>query len=171
MPNCTAHTLESFSHFPWEELNDKWFEHVGTIGHGGEFDGVDFSPYQPHISFYRLNGDRDIWAIPLELADLLEHYKQEGRNWFRDDILELLQLSTMNLHREKIRLSGLDRVAEEVVEAARDYRRSMESFSESVRQLTGSPLPWEEQGSVLSVLDEKIAEYDALQNNNEEANN
>ena len=56
----TAHTAEEFANFPWDQLNDEWFEKVGGFSIGGITAGVDF------------NGPPHKWTIHFMMRTLIK---------------------------------------------------------------------------------------------------
>lgn len=66
----TSHSLTEFSSFPWNMLDDDWFDRIGGFGTNGD--------YKPFISFHRKNGSIDKWEIPVELKRLLTKYEEDG---------------------------------------------------------------------------------------------
>ncbi len=74
----TAHKLDEFSNFPWDQLDDDWFRQCGGTGCGGITAGVDFNPQSFHISFIREDCSRDTWEIPTQLQRLFDAYKNRG---------------------------------------------------------------------------------------------
>jgi hypothetical protein len=76
----TAHTAEEFANFPWDQLNDEWFEKVGGFSIGGITAGVDFNgpPHKWTITFHDENANKDRWEIPPVLTKLIQKYKERG---------------------------------------------------------------------------------------------
>ncbi len=83
----TEHSIEEFKDFPWSKLDSDWFRSSGGYGINRE--------YKPCLSFYSKDGDRDSWEIPLELRDLIEHYKERGKDEIRQEFRLLMQIRNL----------------------------------------------------------------------------
>lgn len=91
----TAHTIQEFHAFPWNQLDDKWFSQCGGIGRGCIIAGVDFNrPVdRPTIIFVREDTSADVWEIPEELSRLLERYFNNGQDNLRMKFKQLMERS------------------------------------------------------------------------------
>jgi hypothetical protein len=85
--NDTAHGLDEFCNFSWDQLD----ANTHGVSRGGIVAGMDFNPVDPHIDFHDKDGNRDAWAIPWGLYNLLERYKQDGRRQHANALRSLIE--------------------------------------------------------------------------------
>lgn len=74
MGKDVVHGIEEFPNFPWERVIS---EECG-LSWGGITAGHDFNPRMPHISFCYEDGFVEDWAIPEQLAQLLQEERNRG---------------------------------------------------------------------------------------------
>jgi hypothetical protein len=81
-----AHPLEEFPNFPWHLIKPK----ECGVSRGGITAGMDFNPRKPHIDFIYEDICADAWAIPDELAAMLEQQREWGRQEHAMEMRSLL---------------------------------------------------------------------------------
>jgi hypothetical protein len=81
-----AHTVSEFGIFPWEKLKPDC-----GVSRGGITGGMDFNPNKPHFTFVYEDLCAEVWAIPEELADLIDTYRRWGRRDMARGIRRLLE--------------------------------------------------------------------------------
>jgi hypothetical protein len=93
MDGDTAHELNEFGNFPWEQLDDTWFRH-GGVGRGGIIAGIDFNRphHRPTIQFVREDLSADVWEIPPQMLRLLNSYYENGADDLRGKLRGLLEV-------------------------------------------------------------------------------
>lgn len=85
-----AHPLSEFGNFPWHLVKP---DECG-VGRGGIIAGMDFNPRQPHIDFVYEDICVDAWAIPDQLAQMLDQHRRWGRSDLATDLRQLLAEGT-----------------------------------------------------------------------------
>lgn len=82
MDNDVIHPLSEFGNFPWEKVN-KGLKNCGFGVFGSD------RPNKPFFHFVHDDLSADIWEIPDQLQQILDHY----RNWGRDEAQHAMRLA------------------------------------------------------------------------------